>query len=162
MYFIICVFSNPYVNFYYTISQFIQFISSVWWVSRINRSHFLYRKSILAFAVSHGEMIKIMKRVPIPGDLSAAHGDGSTWTVFDCREINDLTRIYPFGSLNRRWSEAWLITSALYTERDCLNVITYASCSYLIFRNFYLVMLKFSWTIETGRFILLNSAENTI
>jgi len=49
-----------------------------------------------------------MKR--IPRDPSA-HGDGSTWTVFDCREINDLTRIYPFGSLNQRWSGAWLITS---------------------------------------------------
>lgn len=52
-----------------------------------------------AFAGLDREMIKIMKPVSIPADR-VARGDASTWTVFDCREINDLTCIYPFGSLN--------------------------------------------------------------
>lgn len=89
------------------------------------------------------------------GNLSA-HGDGSTWTVFDCREINDLTRIYPFGSLNRRWSGVWLITSALHTERDCLNSHNNAwhSCLSNFEKFLCLTTLKFSY-----KSIFLNFAE---
>lgn len=113
------IFITQFRNLYNLFPEFGEF--------RINRSRIpISEINSRAFAVSHREMIKIMKRVPIPRDLSA-HGDGSTWTVFDCREINDLTRIYPFGSLNRRWSGAWLITSALHTERAYLDVTSHTT-----------------------------------
>jgi len=77
-------------------------------------------------------MIKIMKLGLDATREAAAHGDGSTWTVFDCGEINDLNPHNPFGGSNRRWSEAWLITFALRTEKDRSNVTSHAMLSLLL------------------------------
>lgn len=62
-------------------------------------------------------MIEIIKPLPDTG-RAGARTETDQRGLFDCREINDLNRIYPFGSLNQRWSGVQLITSALYGEKE--------------------------------------------
>lgn len=117
-----------------------------------NRPHPCYRKSIHDFAAricgTARRNDKDNEAGPdMPMEPGRARGDGSTWTVFDCREINDPTRIYPFGSLNRRWSRARLITSALHRERDCSNVTgrtTQRSCPRISLSQFFSLSLYVS------------------